>query len=390
MKWTLLFILILYLNLAFGQKTRVYGYVIEETTEEPIPFASVFFKNSKIGTETDLEGRFELETYYATDSLVVRASGFDSQTKKVILDQQQEINFVLGPHTLTTEEVVVRAPDEKPSTRLHKLIVKNKAINNKEKLDAFEYENYNKLQLDLNNIGEDFAHNPIVKNLSMVMDYLDTMDGGQYLPLILSESISNYYYRKNPVRKKEVVTASRITGIENLEVNQFLGEMYQDINVYDNYIGIFDKSFISPIANFGRSFYKLYLKDSAYIGNQWCYLLTFEPKRKGDLTFTGEMWIHDTTYAVKQWSATVAEDANINYVNGFYLEQEFEQVEKEVWMMTSDKLIVDLKALENSKLLGFYGRKLTTRRNFIINTPFELDFYRTSENVVIEEGANKR
>lgn len=390
MKWTLLFILILYLNLAFGQKTRVYGYVIEETTEEPIPFASVFFKNSKIGTETDLEGRFELETYYATDSLVVRASGFDSQTKKVILDQQQEINFVLGPHTLTTEEVVVRAPDEKPSTRLHKLIVKNKAINNKEKLDAFEYENYNKLQLDLNNIGEDFAHNPIVKNLSMVMDYLDTMDGGQYLPLILSETISNYYFRKNPTKKKEVVTATRITGIENLELNQFLGDMYQDINVYDNYIGLFDKSFISPISSIARGFYNFYLVDSAYIDNNWCYLMTFAPKRTGDLTFEGEMWVHDTTYAIKQWSASVNADVNINYVNGFYLEQHFQQVEPEVWMITLDRLIVDLKITRGSKLMGLYGRKITTKKDFVINKPHPIKFYQASENVIIEDEAKQR
>lgn len=390
MKWTLLFISILSFNLFFAQKTSVYGYVIEETTEAPIPFASVFFKNSKIGTETDLEGRFELESYYATDSLVVRASGFDSQTKKVALDEHQEINFVLGPHTQITEEVVVRAPDEKPSTKLHKLIVRHKAINNKEKLEAYEYENYNKLQLDLNNIGEDFGENPIVKNLSMVMDYLDTMDGGQYLPLILSESISNYYYRKNPVRKKEVVTATRITGIENLELNQFLGDMYQDINVYDNYIGIFDKSFISPISSVARSFYNFYLVDSAYIDNNWCYLMTFSPKRTGDLTFEGEMWVHDTTYAIKQWSASVNADVNINYVNGFYLEQNFHQVEHEVWMLTLDKLIVDLKITRGSKLIGLYGRKLTTKKNFVINQSRPSNFYRANENVVIADGAKTR
>lgn len=389
MKWILL-IFIFTSTLLSAQKTGVSGTVIEDETGEPIPFASVFFQDSKIGTETDFDGKYALESYYATDSLVIRASGFTTKTVFVKRDQSQVINFRLEPVLQTTDEVIIRAPDEKPSTILHRRIVNNKPINNKEKLGAYQYETYNKIQLDLNNIGEQFEDRKIVKSLDLVMDYLDTLNGDKFLPLILTESISDFYYRTNPKLKKEVVKASRITGIENLEVNQFLGEMYQDINVYENYIGIFDKSFISPIANFGRSYYKLYLKDSAYIGKQWCYLLTFEPKRKGDLTFTGEMWVHDTTYAVKQWSATVAENANINYVNGFYLEQEFEQVEKEVWMMTSDKLIVDLKAVENSKLLGFYGRKLTTRQDFVINTPHPPDFYRTNENVVVLDEANKR
>src|SRR5690554_7286526 len=86
------------------------------------------------------------------------------------------------------------------------------------------------------------------------------------------------------------------------------------------------------------------------------------------------MWVHDTSYAIKKWSANVADDANINYVNGFYLEQMFNQVEDEVWMLTYDRLIVDLNVYDNSKLLGLYGRKLTTRKNFVINKPHPPDF----------------
>lgn len=390
MKWSITLLLLLLSYSLFSQRTGVSGQVIEQSTGEPVPFASVFFQDSKIGTETDLDGKYSIESYYATDSLVVRASGFAIQTVSVVKDQSQIINFQLEPVTQDMDEVVIRAPDEKPSTILHERVVRNKPINNKEKLGAYQYETYNKIQLDLNNIGEKFEDRKIVKSLDVVMDYLDTLNGGQYLPLLLTESLSDFYYRTNPTKKKEVVKASRITGIQNVEVNQFLGEMYQDINVYENYIGIFDKSFISPISNSAMSFYKFYLEDSSFIDNQWCYMLRFEPKRKGDLTFTGEMWIHDTTYAVKKWDANVAKAANINYVNGFYLEQKFDQVQDEVWMLTLDKLIVDLKVTRNSKVLGFYGRKLTSRKNYVINTPYEPSFYRTNENVVVLDSADKR
>src|SRR5690554_4754862 len=265
MKWIFL-IFIATSTLLHAQKTGVSGKVTEDETGEPIPFASVFFQDSKIGTETDLDGNYEISSYYATDSLIVRASGFESQTAFVKRDESQVINFRMEPMMQVTDEVVIRAPDEKPSTVLHRRIVNNKPINNKEKLGAYQYETYNKIQLDLNNIGDEFEDRKIVQNLNLVMDYLDTMNGGKYLPLILTESLSDFYYRTNPKKKKEVVKASRITGVENLKVNQILGDMYQDINVYENYIGIFDKSFISPIANFGRAYYTLYLKDSAFIG----------------------------------------------------------------------------------------------------------------------------
>jgi hypothetical protein len=382
-----LFMLVFSLGL-FAQQTAVRGKVIEAATGQPMPFASVFFQDAKIGTETDLDGNYSLESYYATDSLIVRASGFAQQTVSVVKDQAQIINFRLEPVTQEVDEVVIKAPDEKPSTILHKRLVRNKPVNNKEKLGAYQYETYNKLQLDLNNIGDKFGERGIVKRFDLVMDYLDTLESGaSYLPLLLTESLSDYYYRTNPKKKKEVVKASRISGIENIEVNQFLGEMYQDINVYDDYISIFDKSFISPASDFARNFYKFYLEDSTFIDNKWCYKLTFTPKRPGDLTFEGEMWVHDTTYAIKTWTASVADIANINYVNGFYLEQKFDQVEKEVWMLTVDKLIVDLKVREKSKVLGFFGRKLTTRMNFVINTPHDPSFYRTSENVVVLEDA---
>jgi len=384
------FILLFTCFCSYAQKTSVSGRIIDAETDEPVPFASIFFKDTKIGTESDLDGHYSIESYYATDSLVIRASGYNTQIVSVIKDQANVVNIRLETLTQDVEEVVIKAPTEKPSTILHNRVVRNKPINNKEKLGAYQYETYNKIQLDLNNLSNKFEERKIVKSLDVVMDYLDTLDGGQYLPLLLSESLSDYYYRTNPKQKKEVVKASRITGIQNVEVNQFLGEMYQDINVYENYIGIFDKSFISPIANFAMGFYKFYMEDSAYIDNQWCYELKFVPKRKGDLTFEGSMWIHDTTYAVKRWNATVADDANINYVNGFYLDQQFDQVADEVWMLTLDKLIVDLKMRKNSKIVGFYGRKLTSRKNFVINTPHDPSFYRTNENVVVEDSANDR
>lgn len=390
MKWSITFLLFLVSFSLFSQRTGVSGQVVEKSSGEPVPFASVFFKDSKIGTETDLDGNYKIESYYATDSLVVRASGFAVQTVSIVKDQSQIINFQLEPVTQDMDEVIIRAPDKKPSTILHERVVRNKPINNKEKLGAYQYETYNKIQLDLNNIGEKFEDRKIVKSLDVVMDYLDTLNGTQYLPLLLTESLSDFYYRTNPTKKKEVVKASRITGIQNVEVNQFLGEMYQDINVYDNYIGIFDKSFISPISSSAMAFYKFYLEDSAFIDNQWCYMLRFEPKRKGDLVFTGNMWIHDTTYAVKKWDASVPKAANINYVKGFYLEQKFDQVQDEVWMLTLDKLIVELNVTRNSKLLGFYGRKLTSRKNFVINTPYDPSFYRTNENVVVLDSADKR
>jgi hypothetical protein len=384
-------ILFLIPSIGFSQQTKIFGTVKDGFSGEPMPFVKVRFLDSKIGTLTDSLGRFLLETYYATDSVQFSYTGYLTITKKVLKDKEQEFTIVLPTMVAEFAEVTVRPPDEFPSTRLHKKVIAHKDINNKEKLYSYEYELYNKIQLDLNNIGEKFTERDIVKRLDLVMNYLDSTDNGKnYLPVILSESLSDFYFTNNPKKKLEVVNATRITGIENLQLNQFMGDMYLEINIYDNNINMFNRAFISPISDNARSFYKFYLDDSTFIDNQWCYLLRFTPKRTGDMTFQGEMWIHDTTYAVKQISASISPWANINYVQDLYFEHHFDQVEKEIWMLTKEKMIVDVKITKNTEVYGFYGRKLASRREFVINKKREEAFYKTDNTVELADSAKTR
>ncbi|MBI2259126.1 MAG: carboxypeptidase-like regulatory domain-containing protein [Flavobacteriia bacterium] len=376
------FIFLLFCGISFSQQTKIYGKITDAVTGEVLPFVKIRFFDSKIGTLSDSLGRYSLETYYATDSISFTFNGYLPITKKIIKDKVQEINIQLNTLTSEIEEVIVRPPDEFPSTILHKKVVRNKKINNKEKLLAFEYELYNKVQLDLNNIGEKFTQRSLVKRLDVIMDFLDSADNGKnYLPLLLSESLSNFYFKKDPTKKKEVIEASKISGLENIQLNQLIGDMYLDVNIYENYIDLFQRAFVSPAANFARNYYKFYLEDSMFIDKYWCYKLRFVPKRSGDMTFEGQMWIHDTTYAIKSIKANISPWANINLVNDLYFEQEYIQVESEVWMMTKEKMIVDMNVSRNSKLYGVFARKTSSRKNYIINQLRDEEFYKSDNTV---------
>ena len=179
-----------------AQKTLVEGIVTDELTGEVMPFVTVRFQNSKIGTFTDSICHYKFETYYATDSLVFTYSGYIRVTIPIKLDGSQEINIAMPVLTSEYDEVYIVAPDEFPSTTLHKKVIANKRVNNKEKLDSYEYEVYNKVQLDLNNIGEKFIERGIVQRLDVVMAYLDSAENGKsFLPVILSENVSNFYFK---------------------------------------------------------------------------------------------------------------------------------------------------------------------------------------------------
>ena len=387
----LCFLIFLVGNQLFSQQTKISGFVKDASTGEVLPYVSIRFLDSKIGTLSDSSGYFFIESYYATDSIRFSLTGFISQTFPVKKDQEQKIDVSLQILTDELNEVVIYTPDEFPSTTLHKKMVANKPINNKEKLNSYEYDLYSKIQFDLNNLDDKFGKNGVVKRLDLILDYLDsTSTGKNYLPVILSETFSNFYFKNNPKIKKEVIQGTKITGIDNLQLNQFLGDMYLDVNVYDNVIDVFNKSFISPTSTFARSYYKFFLEDSTFIDNDWCYKLRFLPKRSGDLTFIGEMWIHDTTYAIKLIKASISPDANLNYIQDLYLEHHFDQVEKEVWMLKEERLIADIKLTQKSKVYGIYARKNSARRNYVINSKREPEFYSTGSTIQLVDSAKIR
>jgi len=390
LKIGLLILLCLPLTL-LSQQTRVQGTVVDAVSGEALPFAKVQFVDSKIGTITDSVGVFFLETYYATDSLRISLTGYISKTVFVKRDKENTIHVALEMMLSEFEELTILPPDELPSVKLHKKIVRNKPINDREKLESYEYELYNKIQFDLNNIGDKFKERGVVKKIDLILDYLDSVENGKnYLPIIFTEGLSDYYYTKNPKRKKEVLKATRIVGIENVQLDQFLGEMYMDINVYENNINIINRTFISPISSVARSYYNFLLLDSQFVDNQWCYLMTFRPKREGDMAFIGEMWIHDTTYAVKSIKGSIAPWANINYIQDLQFEQKFEMVEKEVWMLTEEKIFADFKLTQKSKLYGAFARKYSSRKNFVINKPHPAEFYKSNSTVEKLDDADKR
>ena len=394
---SIVFIVMLFSFIGFGQQQLIKGRIVDLKSKATLPFAVVKAIPSKTATLSDSAGRFRIIPKENDDTLEISAAGYQkkkidrSTFEKNIKSKNGELTIYLKSIFIDFKEVTVRAPDELPSTILHRNLIANKHKNDKKKLDSYAYKLYTKIQFDLNNIRNDIAENKRIKKLNVLLNYLDSTEtGNKYLPLILNETISRFYYKNKPRAKKEIIEATRTTGVENLELNTFLGDMYLDLNIYDNIYTIFGKSFISPIANNSRFFYKYYLEDSSFIDKHWCYNLRFIPKRKGALTFSGSMWIHDTTFAVKKFSANVSPDVNLNFVNDFYFVHEFEQVNQSTWMLSKEKLIADVQLSKGGKLSGFFARKSSQRSEFSVNQEREKKFYNSNSTVEVAEDAKQK
>ncbi len=377
-------------NASLAQTTKVSGKVTDGKTGETIPFASIAFIDSRIGASSDMDGNYLIDTYYPTDSIRVTSVGYIARSFAVKKDKVQVIDIVLQPNSFELAEVVIKPTEENPAFGILRRVIRNKPVNNREKLSAYQYDAYNKIEFDLNNITKEFTEKKLFKPFAFIFDNIDSTDAKPYLPIFMTESLSAVYYRQSPKKQREFIRGTKVSGIENESVSQFMGDMYQNINIYDNFLVVFGKNFVSPIADGGKGFYDYYLTDSAFVGKYWCYKLKFQPKRPQELAFNGEMWISDTTYAVHRIEAGIAEGANLNFVQGFWVKQQYDQVQNEVWMLTRDELVVDLNVIRDTgeknknAVQGFYGRRTATYKEFVINEVKPAEFYEGVDDVVIE------
>ena len=384
--WLAFSCIFLFSTTLIAQKTIVYGLVTDGLTGETLPFVNLLFKNSKVGTSTDINGKFRIETYYPTDSLQASFIGYKTIAKKVRRDEQQVINFKLESGSVAVDEVVVTY-NGNPAHEILERVYNYKEVNNREKYDAYQYEVYNKVEFDLNNITEDFKNRKMFNKFQFIFDFVDSTSAEKkYLPMFMTESVSDFYYRRDPKSEKEYIKASQVSGTSNESITQFLGDMYQNVNIYENYISVLGKSFVSPIANFGKTFYRYYLVDSLVIDGSYCYQIDFTPRQNQEPVFSGTMWINDTTYAIKQVEAKINQDANINFINGFSVKQKYKRVDGKYWMLEKDELTVDFELGE--KVMGLYGRKNTSYQKFKINELAEPKLYERIDNVTVEKGAN--
>lgn len=387
---TLLFIIGLFFSPnANAQLTKIMGLVTDATSGEPMPFVNIVFKGTTIGVTSDFDGNFSIETKNAGDSLTASFIGYQKLTLPVVKGKFQAVNFVMISQNIQLEDVIIR-PGVNPAEVLLQKIIDNKPLNDPDHYKAYQYEAYTKIELDANNITDKLKERRIYRPFQFIFDNVDTstVNGKTYLPIFLSETISEVFTKKEPKSFIEIIKATKVSGINNQSIMQLLGDEYLHTNIYDNFIELFQFNFVSPIANGSLPFYKYYLVDSAFFDGNWCYKVMFKPRHKQTLTFTGNFWVHDSTFAIKEIDMRIADDANLNFVNDLVINKIFDKIDGEHWVLTRDFTLGDFNLIEeNKEILGFFGKKTTSYRNYVLNQPKENKFYQAPVNVTVEDDA---
>ena len=253
MVWSRVLLILMLFTIAItstrAQVIFVKGIVKDAHNEEPIPFASVQLNTIQRGTVTDTTGNFYLEfSKGKADSVIITYVGYARKA--------MAISGVAGTQMIVLLE---RAEGQNATIKtkanwgliLWRKVVKHKPANDRRRYSSYSYELHNKLELDLNRVNKERLKDiKLLKPFDFVLKNVDSSEGGEpILPIFLTETLSDFYFQRTPKRTREVIKASKTNGIHNESVTKLLGGMYQNVNVYDNFIPVFDKQFISPLSD---------------------------------------------------------------------------------------------------------------------------------------------
>jgi hypothetical protein len=383
MKYKILF-LILTFNLAFVfAQTKVSGYVYDEN-DEPIAFANIIFKGSTIGTITNEDGKFYLESDENWELLEVSFLGFERKEYKLTKRVNYDLRFVLKEEASALDAVVIvtgkqsKKASENPAIRILKKIWERKRKNGLKQFKQYEYDQYEKVEFDLNTIDSALIKSKLFRGMEFVFEEVDTsrITGKTYLPIFLNESVKKVSGDNEINKKREELLGNKNSGFSNNQVIiDFIDDLYSDYNIYDNYLKFFDKSFVSPLSRTGVQTYNYVLSDSAYVDNKWCYNIIYYPRRKNELTFKGDFWVNDSTYAIKEINLQASKSANINWVKEIYIEQEFEVLNDSLFLIKRDYFLSDFALNKKEKSRGVYGKRTTLYDNYVFDQPKDPKYY---------------
>jgi len=389
-----LFFIVLGTSFGQAQTTTVAGYIYEDSTRVPLTFAKVFFLGTQVGTTTDTSGYFKLsisEKAIQHDTLVVSYLGYLSQQIPVERGKEQSINVQLQSTLFAEYEEVVAVAGENPAWRYLRKIIARKKENNPDNLRTYTSQEYAKIRFDLNNFTDKIKQNILLRPFDYIWDNKqETNDGVSYLPVLMTEKLSNHYHQADPRDQKEIIIAEKTTGLAGPNLVEFTQDLYVTPNIYDNFVTILDKSFPSPLNDNYKMNYKFYLMDSTYSKNGVTYKIRFKPKYQRSLGFTGEMYIDSASYAVKEINLRFDVMANVNFVRSYYITQKYEEVNGH-WMLSESQVLGDFTVLENSSdLAGFFGRKKAIYSNYTIDKSIDPALLKGVEIIVYDPEAKNR
>jgi len=363
--------------------TTVRGVVTDAKTHEKLPFVSVAVPQAALGTNTDEQGRFTLQVPAQYSAVVLSYLGYATVTRSFTPGAAaQELNVQLVPSTTSLGEVVVKGTKppryknkDNPAVALIRQVIDHKAQNRPESYPYVEYDKYEKMSFALSHLSDKFKSRKVFRNYQFLFSRQDSAApaGVNSLPIYLEEKLAREYYRRDPAARKVVPLGSKQVEfnkqfIDNEGLSAYFNRMYQDVDIYANNVALLGNQLLSPIAANAPTFYQYYITDTLKQHQPQLVELSFYPRTKGDLLFTGKLYVTlDGNYAVQHAVLGVDKRINLNFVKSLAVRLDFAENPDRRYHLSKSFLGIDFGLTQRGS--GMYGERTVTFSNYLVDQP---------------------
>ena len=285
--------------------------------------------------------------------------------------------FISQIRETSIDQVVIKSAKklkkkDNPAFDIMQEVWKRKKSNGLSQFQDYQFEEYEKVEVDLANIDSAFTQRKIFNKLDFVFKYADTLDNANQLalPIFFNETLYKNWGKNDPIKKeKREILANKSSGFsDNDIVANTAKNLYKDINIYDNLLNFFNIGFTSPIARDGFSVYDYQLLGEEFINGTDAYRIRYSPKRKEVLSIFGVIYIAKETYAVVSATIKSSKNINVNFVNNFYNELEYDNPNDSIFLPKRNYQEIQLSIFgKKEKAKSIVAKKTTIFSDYLFN-----------------------
>ncbi len=308
------FILILLTSGVMAEETILVGDIFSEQTGEPVANANIYYQGTQTGTASNEDGAFMLRADLNRKRIVViSAVGYHTQRFSIDPGTMAGVQIAMREKTATIEELYVR-PGANPALPLIAAVREHRAENDRFLSDA-SISASEATELYISDIEARHLKRRIWKTLRSGM--ITTEDSALVLPLYAARQPVTLCGDQSTSAGEKEERAIVLSGTDYSALLANNG----NLDFYRNSVSLFGRSFLSPLASSGNTYYHYYLADSVSTESGKLYLIHFRTKNPFYATFNGEMYIDSATYALRAITADISVQNSVNYLRDLHIEQ---------------------------------------------------------------------
>jgi len=329
MKYTFTLFIFLFCGLnLFAQLVTVSGTVTDQSNH-PVPFATVYVKNTTRGTSANIDGKYQLQLNTGDYEILYRAIGYHQESRKLTIKADMQVNVTLAIEAYQLKNVDIHATGEDPAYAIIRKAIKKRPFYLKQ-VNAYSCEVYIKGLQKLLAAPKKFLGADIDK-----IARENGLDSNRTGIVYLSESESKFTFMQ-PDKVHEEMISSKVSGRNNA----FSFNRASDVKVdfYKNnedWEGLSNRPLISPISDNALFYYRYKLLGTIVENGETINKIQVIPRRGYDPVFEGTIYIINDSWRLYGTNLFITKKAGINFVDTLKVDQQFYPVSKTVWMPAS-------------------------------------------------------